>query len=90
MTITLRDWTGRNHKVEIITAKLIDVDTGCVAPGWYTVEGIIDGQGLMLDTPVSWPHITSAIYSMEAALERYLDGQSHPTHYTGKFAHLRK
>jgi len=90
----MKDWTGKTHQIEIVTAKLIDADTGLVAPGWYTVEGVIDGQGLMLDTPVSYPHLTSARYSMERALDRFLEGRHHPTHYTashnGRFAYLAR
>ena len=86
----MKDWTGRTHQIEIVTAKLIDPDTGCVAPGWHNVEGLIDGQRVLLDSPVSTPHLDDASRHMEATLERYLDGRHHPTHYTGKFAHLAR
>jgi hypothetical protein len=57
---------------------------------WYKVEGVIDGQGIMLDTPVSKPNLSRAHFNMIAALERYLDGRHHPTHYTGNLAYLAR
>lgn len=87
MTITLRDWTGRNHTAEVIATA---DNSEYPHDFWFQVRGYVDGQSVLLDSPVSSPNLTSARVSMEASLERYLDGQSHPTHYAGKFAHLAR
>ena len=87
MTTTLRDWTGKNHTIETIA--IVD-NSEYPHDYWFKVEGVIDGQGIMLDTPVSKPNLRSAHFNMVAALDRYLDGRHHPTHYAGKFAHLAR
>lgn len=86
MTITLRDWTGRNHTAEVIATA---DNSEYPHDYWFQVRGYIDGQPVMAESASS-PNLTSARVSMEASLERYLDGQSHPTHYAGKFAHLAR
>ena len=85
MTQTIRDWTGKNHTAEVIATA---DNSEYPHDFWYQVRGYIDGRSVLLDSPVSSPNLTSARASMEAAIERYLGGQNHPTHYTGNLAYL--
>ena len=87
MTQTIRDWIGKNHTTEVIATA---DNSEYPHDFWYQMRGYIDGQPVLLDSPVSGPNLTSARASMEAALERYLDGQNHPTQYTGNLAHLAR
>jgi hypothetical protein len=75
--------TGKTYRVETVTRPYVNPDTDHADPNWRKVEGMINGQGYLLDTLVfnGAEDLRKAHRSMEAAIESYLEGKNHPTHY---------
>jgi hypothetical protein len=90
MDTVIRDWTGKNHKVVIEVASYSG-DCG-IDPNYRAIVARIDGLPTLRDHPVFNSHadLSSACFRMERAVEYYLDGKHHPTHYTGSLAHLAR
>lgn len=82
----MKDHTGKTHEARTVATRQTDEDsyTGL----WYQVEGIIDGEPVLLTAPVAPENLTGAHLDMLRSVQRYLDGQHHPTQYTGRLAYL--
>jgi hypothetical protein len=88
MNETIRDRTGKNHRVEIYTERIPDCEVEHSGYNQVTVADV-GGQRLFVSCVFHYRDFDkSRIFSMLRSVEYYLDGKHHPTHYTGKFAHL--
>lgn len=65
--------SGRTYQIEVTSVRDDQI--------YFEVFGFINGKRVMRDYPVDGDGLLQAFGNMEAALERYLDGQHHPTHY---------
>jgi len=74
--------TGKSYKIDAVVTRHVDGDTGLNVPAFRDIVGTVNGKDLMRET-VSAEHIMRGCRSMERALESYLEGKSHITHYGG-------
>lgn len=82
--MSIYDRFGKGHEV---TTKISDTVTGYDEPAkWQSI--LIDGISIMGGyASDDWK---SDHYKGVAAAQRFLNGDHHPTHYTGVFAHLAR
>jgi hypothetical protein len=82
-----KDASGKTHKVSIDVFQAADWD-GCTSPRTCRVVASINGESFLGAYPVDVANVSSAAASLKRTVKFYLDGQHHPTQYTGRFAHL--
>ena len=82
MTTYRSELTGKTYRIDAVVIRHIDGDTGLNVPGYRDIVGTVNGKDILRET-VSAEHIMRGCRSMERALEGYLDGKSHITHYDG-------
>ena len=72
------------HQVATHSEKLEDDTTG----QFYALVGTIDGEPILRQQPISRDNLHAAHVDMRASLERFLNGEHHPSHYRGRFEYL--
>ncbi|MBC8508881.1 MAG: hypothetical protein H8D34_28835 [Chloroflexi bacterium] len=84
----IRDYTGKNHKVEIYTERIPDCEVE--HPGFdQVVVAEVDGVRLFMGCIFYYRDFQeSRLFSMLRSVEYFLAGKHHSTHYTGNFSHL--
>lgn len=88
MNETIKDCTGKNHTVEIYIETVPENETENSGFNKVVVADI-DGERIFRGCVYHYlDYNKSRFFSMLHSVEYFLSGKHHPTHYTGKFAHL--
>ena len=73
------------HQIDTHSERLEDDST---AGQFYALVGTIDGEPVLRRQPVACENLHAAHIDMRDSLERFLNGEHHPTHYRGRFEYL--
>jgi hypothetical protein len=87
LEFTHKDASGKTHKVSIDVFQAAAWD-GCASSRTCRVVASINGESFLGIYPVDVANVRSAAASLKRGVKSYLDGQHHPTQYTGQFSHL--